>query len=134
MEKKIKFEDVIHFIEKSMENGYTISPGGNYITIGKSRKYNSDTGGYTVYNCFEFYWRYEDEKLIIGIGVSYNRDSEISDYTLKIEDPKKILEWKLLLQRIKEYRFLRLENRFDNFFKEEESKLKDINDLDDKED
>lgn len=134
MEKKIKFQDVINFIEKSMENGYTVSPCGNGVTIGKSHKYNNDNGGYTVYNCFEFYWRYEDEKLIIGIGVSYNRDSEISDYTLKIEDSKKILEWKLLLQRIKEYRFLKLENRFDNFFKEEESKFKDINDLDDKED
>ena len=133
MEKKIKFQDIIDFIERSMSNGYKFSLYADNLTIGKSFKYNNDEGGYTVYDCFEFYWKEEAEKLIIGVGKTYSCNSEISDYNLEIEDSKQILEWKLLLQKLKEYNFNNLENRFFNFFKEE-SKLKDINDLDDKED
>ena len=114
MEKKIKFENIIGFINKAMEYNYEFDYRTYMITI-----YSSEEE-YIDINYME-----KDSKLYLYIGNPLI-------YNLKITDKRDICKWNLLLEDVKEYIAKSIENKFNNFFKGEPKKYKNIEDLDDK--
>ncbi len=132
MEKKIKFDDVIDFIYKALKMKYYVTLcGSGSITIGHEMKYLDTEGSKQTFNCYSFAWNFVDNNLIITLDTSYVRDD--LQYQLKIENKKDIARWNILIEDVKEYVFNKIEDKFNNFFKEEKSHI-DINDLDDEND
>ena len=137
MEKKIKFENVVAFINKAIEKEYYIHLDVRDITIGRKMEYTSVDGDKCVYDCFAISWIFDNENnLIIGLNIHYvpvfsnNRDIL---YTLNVSDPRDIAKWNILLEDVKDYIFSKTEYKFQNFFNED-SKPTTINDLDDEND
>lgn len=134
MERKIKFEDVIKFIEKAMDSNCKI-----YIYCYKSSETSNSMAIYKEI-CKEeskrlsFSWTEKDNKFFINLSSEFFSEGRRSDYIIIVENKKDILKWETLIEEVIEYAHQKLETEFDNFFKEEYPTLKDINDLDDKED
>ena len=128
MEKKIKLEDIIKFINNAKNSDYDISiyyleenDCNNQVVIYKSLSDNKISRQ-------AFSWKNLGDKLIINLTSEYcNYDS---DYIVEVENKKDILKWEMFIEELIDYTHSRLEFNFKNFFKDEENKVKDINDLD----
>jgi hypothetical protein len=129
MEKKIKFDEIINFIYKSIKKNYSIECDSYGICIGHKREYTDDNGSTRVYNCFRFGWGMCENCLIIGVN-SWGVNNDDYHYNLKINNPKDIARWNILIEDIKEYIFNKIERDFNNFFEEDNSKPTTIDDLD----
>lgn len=128
MEKKIKLENIIEFINNAKNSDYDISiyyreenDCNNQVIIYKSLSDNKISRQ-------AFSWKNLDDKLIINLTSEYcNYDS---DYIVEVENKKDILKWEMFIEELIDYTHSRLEINFKNFFKDENNKVKDINDLD----
>jgi len=132
MEKKIKFEDIVAFIRKAMSLNCTIDlycykELDMYSTLYIYTKISKDERKGKEIN-----WAQKNDKLYINLSHGYSE--KLSDYIIEVENRKDILKWETLIEEVIEYTHQKLETEFENFFKEEYPTLKDINDLDDKED
>ena len=119
----VTMNDVIAFVEKAIECNFNVRVWGRYGEIDISQE-NSDK-----YIEIRPEWKEEDSFEAISInkpGFNYY----VIDNLTEIE----IASFKFLCAKVKEYSVNRTLEYFNNFFKEEDSKLRDINDLDDKED
>ena len=117
----ITLNDVINFIQKAIDKNLEITVNRNYISIYKSRFYK---------DCFEISFDDNEEKIILYIDCFFNDNG----YKIILENNEDILKWKLFIENIKHYYHNCIENKFYNFFKEDDNKPVDINDLDDEED
>lgn len=128
--KKIKFENIIAFINKAMDTDCKIS-------IYLSESINNDLYIYREISKDEvkiktISWNEKDSKLYINLtGGMVTNDS---DYVIEISNKKDILKWKTLIEDVIEYSHCKLELEFNNFFNKEDNRPKDINDLDDEND
>lgn len=132
MEKKIKFQDVVNFIERAMSLNCTIDVYhykelDMYSTLYIITKISKDE-----HKGREINWKQENDKLYINLCHS-SYSEKLSDYIIEVENRKDILKWETLIEEITEYAHYKLEIEFENFFNNE-YKPTDINDLDDKED
>lgn len=128
--KKIKFEDIIAFINKAMDTDCKIS-------IYLSESINNNLYIYREISKDEvktrnISWNEKDSKLYINLtgGMVTNN----SDYVIEISNKKDILKWKTLIEDVIEYCHYKLELELNNFFNKEDNRPKDINDLDDEND
>jgi hypothetical protein len=99
MEKKIKFDEIINFIYKSIKKNYSIECDSYGICIGHKREYTDDNGSTRVYNCFRFGWGMCENCLIIGVN-SWGVNNDDYHYNLKINNPKDIARWNILIEDI----------------------------------
>lgn len=132
MEKKIKFDEIVDFIYKSIKKNYSIELNSWGVCISHKQEYTDSSGSTKAYNCFRFGWKVYDENcLIIGVN-SWCTDNDDNHYNLEIDNPRDIARWNILIEDIKEYVFNKIERDFNTFFDEDDSKPTTINDLDDK--
>ena len=125
----ITFNEVIAFIKKAIDKNLGITVNKNYITIYKSKK--DLESGVNYKDCFEISFDdSNEEKIILYINCFFNENG----YKIIIENNEDILRWKLLIENIKHYYHNLIENKFNNYFKEDDNKPADIYDLDDEED
>ena len=136
MEKKIKFDEIVDFIYKSMKKNYSIEWDSWGVCISHKREYTYNDGSTRAYNCFRFGWRvYDENRLIIGVNNwCVNYDDNDHYYNLEINNPRDIARWNILIEDIKEYIFNKIEYDFNTFFDEDNSKPTTINDLDNEDD
>lgn len=115
--------DIVAFVEKAMECNFNVKVWGECgeidITQKNPDKHIEIRSMWTEDNSFE----------AISIN-TYGFNHYIIDNLTELE----IASFKLLFAKAREYSTNKTLEYFNNFFKEEDSKLKDINDLDDKED
>ena len=115
--------DIIAFVEKAMERNLNVKVWGEYGGIDIAQQ-NSDK-----YIEIKPVWIERDNfKEICIIKQEFNY------YILNNLTELEVASFKFLCARAREYSINKTLEYFNNFFKEEESKLTDINDLDDKED
>ena len=133
MEKKIKFDEIVDFIYKSIKGNYSIELNNYLITIGHKKEYTSNKGTTKTYNCFRFAWAFDDNNLIITIDDWIVKLDDFH-YNLKINNLKDIAKWNILIEDVKEYIFNKIERDFNTFFDEDDSKPVTINDLDNEDD
>lgn len=127
MEKKIKVQDVIDFIKKSMEKNYTVKLWNNkYVEVIRKIK---DTNGEYYYRTQQFGYLGDNEMLRINLSRPWFDSS--ADYIIDTKDKREILKWETFIEDIKEYYYKQIEEEFNNFFKEREEKHSSIDDLDD---
>jgi len=127
MEKKIKFDDIINFIYNAIDRKYDISLCDGILTV--TREINHKN--ITEISCFHFSWILNNKKqLIIHVDKYYIDINSDYCYKLEIENPKDIARWNILIEDVKEYVFNKIEDKFNNFFNEDD-KSTTINDLDD---
>jgi len=119
----VTMNDIIAFVEKAMECNFNVKVWGECGEIDVVQK-NPDNPDKRI----EI--RSEDNSFkAISIN-TYGFNHYIINNLTELE----IASFKLLFAKAKEYSTNKTLEYFNNFFKEEDSKLKDINDLDDKED
>lgn len=111
----ITMNDIIDFVEKSMERNLPVNSIGNEITVVKD---NERIGFCPIYSI--------DSNEIVSISI----ESNYEEHTLvKVENETDVLLFKLLKEKVKKYSTEHLERRFFNFLKEDDRPI-DINDLD----
>lgn len=128
MEKKISMNDIIAFVEKAMKenlNIQTIIRDWDNIKSYTIRVYGSNEGVFII-ECLDSSIDKEKNYVQISKGVLDWVDIEASEMDIAL--------FKVEVLKAQEYSRNKVIEAFNNFFKDEESKLKDINDLDDKED
>ena len=119
----VTMNDIIAFVEKAMECNFNVKVWGEYGEIDIIQK-NPDK-----------YIEIKPEWIERGtFKTIYINKPELNYYTLNNLTELEVASFKFLCARVREYSINKTLEYFNNFFKEEESKLKDINDLDDKED
>lgn len=123
MEKKISMNDIIAFVEKAMECNLNVKVWGEYGEIDIAQQ-NHDK-----YIEIRPVWIEKDNFEAICIS-----KPELNYYILNNLTELEVASFKFLCAKVREYSMNKTLEYFNNFFKEEDSKLKDINDLDDKED
>ena len=131
MEKKIKFEDVIAFINKAIDTNCKISVYF-YKELSHNILYISKEISKDEIKTKTVSWYEHDSKLYINLtsnGITEN----YGDYIIEVTNQKDILKWKILIENVIEYSHHKLEVEFDNFFNID-SKPTTINDLDNEDD
>ena len=111
----VTMNDVIAFVEKAMENNLDIKVMSNVDL----KIYKSD-GEHIIF------W-------LLGHDLAIDKP-RCNEYRIENISELDLSAYNYLLARVKEYSINKTLEYFDTFFKEENSKLTDINDLDDKED
>ena len=114
----VTMNDIVAFVEKAMEHNLNMYVSGSYIKI-----FGRDDKNLEIW-CFS-----EDTNRSIII-----EQAGLNSYAINNLSDLEYSTYEYLCARVKEYSRNKTLEYFNNFFKEEESKLKDINDLDDKED
>ena len=116
MEKKISMNDVVAFVKKAMENNMELALSDCFSEI-------------IIYfpNYNVNIWKSSKDHLSIHIGKLY-------PYIIDNLSDLDCATFEYLCATVKEYSQNKTLEYFNNLFKDEESKFKDINDLDDKED
>ena len=124
MERKIKFEDVVNFVRKAIKEKCNIRVFNSSIDI--SRKISDEK---TLY--FYICWNIDSEN---KLEICSDRSIYTGDYcySIKIDDNRQILEWKLLIADVKDYYDSQVENSFNGFFRD--TTPININDLDNEDD
>ena len=131
MEKKIKFNLVVGFIYEAIRREYYIRINEGCIIIERGKEYL--TTKECEYAPFSFRWYEEENTLLISVDTNTS-----FYYQLKIENPKDIAKWNILIEDVKEYVFSKIEYKFNNYMLEdgwhrEYKRPKDIDDLNDEE-
>lgn len=128
--KNIEFSDVIKFIYKAMDNNLFIDLRSTGMCIAHSKEYTDNYGATHWRNCIEFgYNGYEENNKLLRIFVGGWLGST---YLIETTNNKDIALWQLLIEDVKDYINRGIEEKFNNFFKEDNKSI-DINDLDDEE-
>lgn len=108
----VTMNDVIAFVRKAMENKFYVSTYFEGLHISSEDK---------------------DKKRFIDISVGTNKikiDTNSGRFFIKNLTEKELLQYNLLIEDVKSYMEQRGLEDFVNFFKDEDKKVKDINDLD----
>lgn len=114
----ITFNEVIAFIKKAIDKKYDIN----------SYSYSDNDSSFCFSNDFYITFFFSRKQIVL-ICNSYWTKYIVYDFT-----ERDILNIKSLMLSVKEMNEKKLENKFYNFFNEDDNKPVDINDLDDEED
>lgn len=112
----VTMNDIVAFVEKAMENN---------MELAKSDFFNEITIYFPSYDVN--IWKSNKNQLTIHIG-------RLNPYIIDNLSDLDCATYEYLCATVKEYSQNKTLEYFNNFFKDEESKVTDINDLDDKED
>ena len=128
MEKKISMNDIVAFIEKAMKENLNIQTtirDWDNIKLYTIHVYDSNEDAFII-ECLNSSTDKGKNYVQISKGVLDWVNIETSEMDIAL--------FKVEVLKAQEYSRNKVIEAFNNFFKDEESKFKDINDLDDKED
>ena len=110
--KNIKFEDIVAFIRKAIENKCKIIRSCDSINI----YYNIYRLGYNTISTIDkrISWeRKENGNIVLAIDAFMIQDHT---YNIHLLNERKILEWELLLKDVEDYICSCIEEEFNEFF------------------
>ena len=118
MERNIKFEDIVKFIETAIEENCEFEINSDHINVAKLIK-QTGFNETTIRDYISIAYRQDDEILILVPNKFHIWKDDMSfDYIIKVDNRKDILTWNMLLEQVKEYVFYKFEQKFNNFFED----------------